>query len=34
MRIYVGALRFGLVSVMLEDDFDAYLRGGPKVWLC
>ena len=27
MHIYVGALRFGLVSVMLDDGFDAYLRG-------
>ena len=34
MHIYVGALRFGLLSFMLEDGFDAYLRGGPKVWLC
>ena len=31
-HIYVGALRFGRVSVLLEDGFDAYLHGDPKVW--
>ena len=34
MHIYVGALKFGRVSVMPEDGFDAYLHGGPKVWPC